>query len=113
MFFANKRENPDPYYGILDLLKKINIFKLKIVEFTYKISKMNSLVFHNFLKPVSHQYNTIDMQPKVILKDQWLKLTMENIHFSMQQPNMGIGSNWHKIFTILFIQKIIQKVPII
>ena len=41
MFFANRRENPDPYYGILDLLKFENIFKLKIVEFTKKISKMN------------------------------------------------------------------------
>ena len=61
MFFANKRENADPYYGILDLLKFENIFKLNIVEFTYKISKMNSnvpLIFQNFLKPVSHQYNT-------------------------------------------------------
>ena len=62
MFFANKRENADPYYGILDLLKFENIFKLKIVEFTKKISKINSanvpLIFQNFLKPVSHQYNT-------------------------------------------------------
>ena len=47
--------------GILDLVKFENIFKLKIVEFTYKISKMNSnvpLIFQNFLKPLSHQYNT-------------------------------------------------------
>ena len=99
MFFANKRENADPYYGILDLLKFENIFKLNIVEFTYKISKMNSnvpLIFQNFLKHWLQNLIsiTLDMQPNVILKDQWLKLTMENIHFSMQQPKYG---NWFQL----------------
>ena len=37
IFFANKRENPTPYFTLLEILKLGNIFKLKIGALVRKI----------------------------------------------------------------------------
>ena len=37
IFFANKRENPTPYFTLLEILKLENIFKLKIGALVHKI----------------------------------------------------------------------------
>ena len=63
MFFAHGRENVNPYYYLLGILKIKNIYKLKISLFTYKIKNDNSktqVVLLNTRTPASeiHSHNT-------------------------------------------------------
>ena len=63
IFFANSRENANPLYKILDILKFENILKHKIGCFTFKILNKSSSVpkpFTNYLQKASnvHSYNT-------------------------------------------------------
>ena len=63
IFFANSRENANPLYKILDILKFENILKHKIGCFTYKILNKSFSVpkpFTSYLVKASnvHSYNT-------------------------------------------------------
>ena len=63
IFFANKRENPTPYFTLLEILKLENIFKLKIGALVHKIQyqkKDTPPVLYDFAQPASavHNYNT-------------------------------------------------------
>lgn len=63
IFFANSRETADPYYGLLQILKFYDIFKLKVASLIYKIINNSSKVpepFQDVLVLASevHGYNT-------------------------------------------------------
>ena len=63
MFFAHGREYVNAYYNLLGNLKFENIFRLKVLPFTYKFKNDRSntpAVLLNILTPVSgiHLYNT-------------------------------------------------------
>ena len=63
IFFANKRENPTPYFTLLEILKLENIFKLKIGALVHKIQyqkKDTPPALYDLVQPASavHNYNT-------------------------------------------------------
>lgn len=63
IFFANARENANPYYKLLGILKLEAIYKFRICCLTYKINiKSDSIpgIFLDILTPASekHNYNT-------------------------------------------------------
>ena len=56
IFFANKRENPTPYFTLLEILKLENIFKLKIGALVHKIQyqkKYTPPALYDFAQPAS------------------------------------------------------------
>ena len=52
IFFANKRENPTPYFTLLEILKLENIFKLKIGALVHKI-QYHLLHLYDLVQPAS------------------------------------------------------------
>ena len=56
IFFTNKRENPTPYFTLLEILKLENIFKLKIGALVHKIQyqkKYTPPALYDFAQPAS------------------------------------------------------------
>ena len=61
MFFAHGREHVNPYYNLLGILKLENIYRLKVLLFTYKLKNDKSntpAVLLNILTPASKIHNT-------------------------------------------------------
>ena len=62
IFFANRRENPSPYYKLLGILKLDNLIKFKTATFVSQIRNRDEIpeLFLELLVPVSsvHSYNT-------------------------------------------------------
>ena len=63
IFFANKRENPAPYFTILGILKLGCIFKLKIASLVHKTQfqkKQTPPTLYDLVQPTSevHNYST-------------------------------------------------------
>ena len=63
IFFTNKRENPTPYFTLLEILKLENIFKLKIGALVHKIQyqkKDTPPTLYDLVQPASavHNYDT-------------------------------------------------------
>ena len=63
IFFANRRENPSPYYKLLGILKLDNLIKFKAATFVSQIRNRGNEIpelFSELLVPVSsvHSYNT-------------------------------------------------------
>ena len=63
MFFAHGREHVNPYYNLLGILKLENIYRLKVLLFTYKLKNDKSntpAVLLNILTLTQiHSYNTM------------------------------------------------------
>ena len=63
IFYANSRESTEPLYILLQILKFIDILKLKVASLTYKIINKSSDIskpFQNYftLASSTHQYST-------------------------------------------------------
>ena len=62
MFFAHGREHVNPYYNLLGILKLENIYRLKVLLFTYKLKNDKSntpAVLLNILTPASEIHNML------------------------------------------------------
>ena len=64
IFFANRRENPSPYYKLLGILMQDNLIKFKTATFMSQIRNRGNEIpelFSALLVPVSsvHSYNTM------------------------------------------------------
>ena len=58
IFFANKRENPAPYFTLLGILKLESIFKLKIACLVHKIQFQKKETPPALYDSEVHNYNT-------------------------------------------------------
>ena len=64
-FFANKRENPTPYFTLLEILKLENFFKLKIGALVHKIQYQKKDTRQNSCSIFKFVYR--QLTPRVLL----------------------------------------------
>ena len=91
IFFANRRENPSPYYKLLGILKLDNLIKFKTATFVSQIRNRGNEIpelFSELLVPVSsvHSYNTRYASRYI---GQLLEQTMANFHLCFLLLNYG------------------------
>ena len=78
IFFANRRENPSPYYKLLGILKLDNLIKFKTATFMSQIGNETP------------ELSIIQgMHPKIITIGQLLEQTLANFHLSFLLLNYG------------------------